>query len=89
MSGSGLSYVRRKRCQSKPWRLIHCANRRVPSAVTVRTLLIGCLYPHLPRSLLPLKRFSSWMVIPWGSVVIVSVVSNMYSFSLAVLRTLS
>jgi len=89
MSGSGLSYVRRKGSQSKPWRLIHCADRRMPSAVTVRTLLIGCLYPHLPRNLLPLNRFSRWIVIPWGSTVTMKFFGFMYSFCLFVLLTLS
>ena len=89
MSESGLSYVRRKRSQSKPWRLIHCADRRVPSAVTVRTLLIGCLYPHLPRNLLPLNRFSRWMVIAWRSIVNVNFFGNKYSFCLFFLRAIS
>jgi hypothetical protein len=88
-SESGLSYVRRNRCSFKPWRLIHCADRRMPSAVKVHTLLTGCLYPHLPSNLLPLNRFSRWMVIPWGSVVNVNCFGNMYSFCFAVLRTLS
>ena len=86
MSESGLSFVRRKGSQSKPWRLIHCADRRMPSAVTVRTLLIGCLYPHLPRNLLPLNRFSRWMVIPWGSALNVNFFGNKYSFFLFFMR---
>jgi hypothetical protein len=88
-SESGLSYVRRKRRQSKPWRLIHCADRRMPSAVKVRTLLIGRLYPHLPRNLLPLNRFSRWMVIPWGSIVKVNFFGSKYSFCLFLMRATS
>ena len=74
---------------SKPWRLIYSAVRRMPSAVKVHTHLTGCLYPHLPRNLLPLNRFSRWMVIPWGSTVNVNFFGKMNSFSFGVLRASS
>ena len=39
-SESGLSYVRRKRKSAlRHWRFIHCADRRMPSAVKAHTLL--------------------------------------------------
>ena len=84
------SYLRRKRrSSSKPSRLILCADRRMPSAVKVHTLLTGCLYPYLPSNLLPLNRFSRWIVIPRGSNMISKFFGNKYSFSLPALRTLS